>query len=387
VRGGARLERARRRAQDPGRQDGAGQGDLADAHPAGVVEPVHDQGDGGLEADHAMGRVLEAAGLLGVGVGGVVGGDDVDVAGGQSADQGVAVGRRPERRVHLVVRIGARHVGGGEAEVVRRRLRRHGHAPPPRPAHQLQSAGRGQVGDVQAAVGRLGQEHVAGDVHLLGQRALAGDAPPLGLGAGVHGAAPRQGLVLAVVDDDPAEAPHDLHRPEHGGRILDRLPVVGEGAAAERRQPGQVGQLRAAAPGGDGGDGVHVREADGGGAVQHQLVHLGRVADGLRVGHGRHGGEPAADGGQQAGGDGLLVFEARFAQVDVHVHEAGEDERAGGVDDAVGGGAAARIDRGDHPVAHQQVPGALEAGGRIHQDAVADQQAGHGLAPSIDQLF
>lgn len=53
------------------------------------------------------------------------------------------------------------------------------------------------------------------------------------------------------------------------------------------------------------------------------------VGDRVGVGHGGHVSEAAVDRSRGAGLDGLLVLEARVTEVDVHVHQAGDEVLAG----------------------------------------------------------
>ena len=60
------------------------------------------------------------------------------------------------------------------------------------------------------------------------------------------------------------------------------------------------------------------------GSAARYVVHHGGIVNGrVGVGHGTDGSEPAARGRRRAGGDGLFVFKAGFAQVGVDVDETG----------------------------------------------------------------
>ena len=91
----------------------------------------------------------------------------------------------------------------------------------------------------------------------------------------------------------------------------------------------------------------------------HEL-DLGLGVDrGFGVGHAGDGGKPARQGRRRAGGDGLVVFASRLAQVNVHVDQARRDDFAAGVDDQVLA-VARRVVAGDAAVLDEQIGHAIQ---------------------------
>src|SRR5688500_8084258 len=72
---------------------------------AGGDEGLDVEGERGLEAEDAVGGVLEFELFFLGEVGGVVGGEAVDRAVDDAADAGICVALSPQGRVHLVVRV------------------------------------------------------------------------------------------------------------------------------------------------------------------------------------------------------------------------------------------------------------------------------------------
>ena len=98
--------------------------------------------------------------------------------------------------------------------------------------------------------------------------------------------------------------------------------------APPSHEPADLGQLRALPALGDGADGKDVGVA---GPLGLQVDELRRrlVVEGrLRVRHARHRRDAARQCRGGAGGDRLVFFAARFAQVNVHVDEPGADDLA-----------------------------------------------------------
>src|SRR5690606_8772787 len=134
-----------------------------------VGEQLAEQdGEGGLEPEHAAGGVVPLLLLLLGRVRGVVGGDRVDGAVGQRGPQRVDVLARADRRVDLEDRVVGGHHGVVQVEVVRGDLGGHPHAAGLGGPDQLDRAPRGDVRDVQPRPDPGGQDQVAGDHDLLG---------------------------------------------------------------------------------------------------------------------------------------------------------------------------------------------------------------------------
>ncbi len=119
----------------------------------------------GLQADDAVGRVLELHFLLVHRVRRVVGGDRVHHAVEDALDHGVAVGSRAQRRTHLGVGVVAAHVLLGQQKVMRSHLAGHAQPVAPRLAHGGQRGGRRSVRHVQVGA-RLAQLRHQPDVAL-----------------------------------------------------------------------------------------------------------------------------------------------------------------------------------------------------------------------------
>ncbi len=97
------------------------------------------------------------------------------------------------------------------------------------------------------------------------------------------------------------------------------------------------------------------------------------VERGVGVGQAGEARHPARDRGGELGLERRLELEPGFAQAHGDVDEAGADDAAGGVDDAVGNEARRRRADGDDPAgldAHRRR--AVEAARRIDHAAVAD---------------
>jgi len=186
-----------------------------------------------------------------------------------------------------------------------------------------------------------------------------------GVGAG-------EGGVFAVFDEDLVEHGDVLHGAEGDAGVGDSVAVVAEGDGPGSDHAAHFGEFLAFEALGDGADGEDVGvtelgvlsedEVDGGFAVE------GRVG----VGHAGDAGESAGGGGAGAAGDGFLFLVSGFAEVDVHVDEAGGDEQAVGVDDGVGAGAIGP-EVGDLAVFEEEVGLFVEPVGRVDHPAAGDE--------------
>ena len=191
------------------------------------------------------------------------------------------------------------------------------------------------------------------------------------------GVGPGELRVLGVLGDHAVEGPHVLQRPAHQPAVGHTPPVVGEHPYGGPRpghqaELGQFGAAQSLADRAHRDDlGVAVPPAD----VGQMLGRLGGVGDRIGVGHRQHGGEAAAGRGPGAGGDGLGVLPAGFAEVGVQVDQSGQRNEAGGVDALRIGTQVGRVD--EPAVPDRQVAGALA--GPIGAD---DQQVGHSSPPS-----
>ena len=98
--------------------------------------------------------------------------------------------------------------------------------------------------------------------------------------------------------------------------------VVGEGDRPAFDQAADLGQFLPLPSLGDGADGKDIGVAGALGLEIDELRRRLAVEGRLGVGHARHRGNAAGQGRRRAGGDGLVFFAARLAQMDVHVDQA-----------------------------------------------------------------
>ena len=264
----------------------------------------------------------------------MVGHDAVD----RAVEDALAESRRvrggAQRRVHLEVGVvGVGDVVLAEEQVVRRDLAGHGQPLGLGGAHELEALLGGDVGDVQRAAGHAAELDVAVDLELLAERRPAEHAEARGGAALVDDAVRGERLDLAVRGDDLVELAHVLHAGAHHAGALDAVAVVGEGDRALHDHVADLRERLALLAHRERADGAHVAEAGVARAVD-LVADLGAVVGHrVGVGHRGHVGESAVGGRAGAGLDGLLVLEAGVAEVHVHVHEAGHEVLAGGVDD------------------------------------------------------
>src|SRR5439155_4056623 len=119
-----------------------------------------------------------------------------------------------------------------------------------------------------------------------------------------------------------------LERGAHEVARDDWLSVVRDRHRAGTHHLTELGEPLSLLADRDGADRIDAREPG-----TYRLAHDeadGRlvVGDGIGVGHGAHGGEPARRGGPGAARDRLDVLIAGFAQVYMHVHEPGGHDLA-----------------------------------------------------------
>ena len=314
----------------------------------------------------------------------MVGDDAVDGAVEDALAQRGGVVGGAQRRVHLEVRVvGVGDVVLAQEQVVRGDLAGDGQAVGLGGADEVEALARGDVADVQRAVGKAHELDVAVDLELLGQRRPAEHAEARGGAALVDDAVARERLDLAVGKGDAVELRDVLHAGAHHAGGLDTVAVVGEGAGALDDHVADLGQGLALLAARHGADGAHVAQAGGVGAVD-LVADLGAgVGDGVGVGHGGNVGEAAVDRGRGAGLDGLLVLEAGVAEVYVHVHESGNEVLVVGVDDlGAGGGLEGLGDGGDLAVLDQNVAEAVEAHLRVDDVGALKQKCHCSLLPA-----
>ena len=124
-------------------------------------EVRHDDGQRRLEPDDAVRRVGELALLLVVMVRRVIRRDQIDGSVAHGLPQRLHVLRRPERRIHLRVRVVAFDRVFGEREVMRADLGRDPDSALFSPADQLHRPARAHVAEVNVSAGATREQDVA----------------------------------------------------------------------------------------------------------------------------------------------------------------------------------------------------------------------------------
>src|SRR5438445_2379125 len=107
------------------------------------------------------------------------------------------------------------------------------------------------------------------------------------------------------------------------------------------------------------------------------------VGDGIGVGHRADRGEAAGGGGARTARDGLFVFVARLAQMDVQVDETGRDDLPLHIADAdsIGGGEPASH-CGDLPILNEHIGKLIQITTRIdHAPTLQQYGPAHSLPP------
>ena len=192
------------------------------------------------------------------------------------------------------------------------------------PADQLNALLGGDVANVVGASRFADQFQVArdGPPFTLGADALV--SVRLGVFAVVNVAAVSEKIVLAVGDDDLAEALGLAHGGLHHLLGLHAAAVVRK-AGHERCECLHVGKLLAALLLRDGTQGANVDQralADG---LQLGGEMLGRIGHGIEVWHGANAGVAAVRRRKRPGPDRLLIRKSRLAEMYVNIHKTGEN--------------------------------------------------------------
>ena len=295
-------------------------------------------------------------------MGRMVGGDHLDRTVRDARDQRGAVFAAAQRRIHLEASV-LLQILVAEQQIMRRRFAAHTHAAGLRTPYQLDALLGRDVADVILATGLFGQRDVA--FHLLPLALGADTLVPVrtAVFAVVDIAAPQQVVHLAVGHDRPASFCRPAHRLLHQFVGLHAAAVVRE-ADNIGREGREIDQL-AGAP-------LPHRDT----AVRHDPHHgvaaddlglrtkrIGRIGRRVQVRHRTDRRVSAPCGRGRSGGDGLLLRESRFAQVDVHVHESRNHMPAAEVHGPVGRGA-----RDGHDAASRdgELPGRKTAAGVDH---------------------
>jgi hypothetical protein len=187
-----------------------------------------------------------------------------------------------------------------------------------------------------ARAGQFREQDVARDDHVLRNARPAGQAQHGAPVALVHDAARGEIVVLAMIERKEVEHAGVIERAAHDLVVLDAMAVVGQRdhAGLEERADGRELLAFHADRDAAGGEDIHAGRFVG--ALAHERNGVGAVRGRIRIRHGQDAGEAAGRRGARAGGDGFLLRAARFAQVDVHVDQAGRDDEALRVDDRHG---------------------------------------------------
>ena len=204
---------------------------------------------------------------------------------------------------------------------MRRRLAAHAQPLRPGAAHQFDALLRGDVADVIPATG------------LLRQRDVAPDLPPLALGADalvsvlaavnpVVDIAPAQQFIdFAMSHDRFTDSRGPAHRLLHQLRRLHAAAVVRE-ADDLRGQGREIDQFAASAlTHRDRTVGFHAHHGVAADDLQLLTERRRRIGRRVQVGHRADRGIPPAGRGGRTRRNGLLLREARLAQVHMHVDQ------------------------------------------------------------------
>ena len=242
--------------------------------------------------------------------------------------------------------------------------------------HELQAMGGGDVLNVQLGTGQLGDLDVAGDLKLLagGRPAFEGQTSRnLAL---VDLAVTDQVLVLAVTHEDLAEHLAVVHAATEHARALHAATVVGKGDGAVSDHIAHLGHSLALKTAGHGARRIDAAVTDLGSAGLDELHDGAVVGNGVGVGHGAHAGEAALGSSAGAALDVLFDLIAGLTQMDVHVHQAGDEVLAGKVADLGSLGGEILANLGDLVAVNQDVNDTVKLDGRVDDVGVLKKQ-GH----------
>ena len=179
-----------------------------------------------------------------------------------------------------------------------------------------------------------------------------------------------------MAHEDFAEHLAVIHGAAQHAGALDAMAVVGEGHAAMLDHIAHLGDDLAFEALRHGTGGVHAAVALGGGDGLDVLDHDAVVGDGVGVGHGAHAGEATLGGSGGLGLDVALGLEAGLTQVDVHIHQAGNEVLAGQVDDLGALVAEVLADGGDLVVLDEDVYTSVKLDRRVDDVGILKKQ-GH----------
>jgi len=335
-----------------------------------------DDAEHGLQPEDAIRRSGKFNILLLDAVRSVVGGDDIDSAVAQAGHEGLHISAAAQGGIHLEIGVVLFQRLLGESQVVRHHLTGHPYPIILGAAHQFNPLGRGDVGDMDMSAGEFGQGNIAGDHHRLGNVGDARQAQPGRHPALVHVAAGGQIGLLTVVDYRHAEHVRILERVPHHRGAFHRTAIVGKGDRSGPHQLGHLGDLLALALFGHRRNGKHLDELLLS-AFFEKTHHLLFVAGRFSVGHGADRRDPAGHGCRAAAFHGLLVLAAGFAQMNVHVDQAGHDHLAAQIEQlALIIGRQIGTHAGDAAIDDQEIQGLALAAGQVEHLAALKQDFG-----------
>ena len=230
--------------------------------------------------------------------------------------------------------------------------------------------------EVNARASQFREQAITLGIDFFGRGRHAPQAKHQGPMPFVHHPTTGQGLVFAVIDYRQIESARIFHRaPHHSGRG-DRATVIRHGNDACILHLAHFGELSARRVFRDGADWKDVCTGGARGLLNDKASNRGIVINRVRIRHGADRREAAGDGCRGAAGNRFLVFVPRFAQMDVHVDEAGCDDQAGGVKDldAVRNGVAMARTPDDAAILEQKVLTRIDPLRRINDVSIFDQQ-------------
>ena len=236
--------------------------------------------------------------------------------------------------------------------------------------------GGGDVLDVQLGAGQLGDLDIAGDLQLLACRRPALEGQTGRDLALVDLAVTDQVLVLAMAHKDLAEHLAVVHASTEHARTLHAATVVGEGDGAVGNHIAHLGHSLALKTAGHSARRIDAAVADLGSAGLDELNDGAVIGNGVGVGHGAHAGEAALGSRAGAALDVLFDLVAGLAQVDVHVHQTGDEVLTGKVADLGSLGGEVLADLGDLVAVDQDVNDTVKLDGRVDDVGILKKQ-GH----------
>ena len=243
-------------------------------------------------------------------------------------------------------------------------------------AGQLEAARGGDVLHMELGARELGQHDVALDLQLLALGRPAQKAQARGGHAFVDLALAHQALVLAVTHEHLAEHLAVVHAAAHHAGRLYAAPVVSEGHGAGGDHVAHVRERLALKALGHGARRIHMAAPHLLGTALDIGHHGARIGYGVGVGHGAHAREAALRGRARLGLDVALVLVTGIAQMDVHVHQARHQVRAGKVDNLGARRLEVLAHLGDLIAVDQHVGNAVDPDLRV-DDMGSLKQIGH----------